>query len=230
VYAACRHALHSLPRVAGAVADDLARAHRASATWTAENLARTLPRYARTHLLRRRGLLEDATSERDLLAELLLPPLDAAAVNRVVYASGWMQTIQRLTKLAAPDMLAWKIASLVQQGKSVQAIAREIRPAVQEVQTSARRVARTAGLWVAHEAERDVYRGLEGDLIIGYTIRAVRDRVTRPKHLARDGQRFYIRPVAGQRPMSECPRPPREADGSWAFNCRCWREPILSVE
>ena len=229
VFAAARNALHALPAVGRLVADDLAKAHRDAATWTAAKLATTLPRPARLHLLRRRGLLEDARAESDLLAGVLLPPLDPVAVQRVVYASGWQQALQRLTTLAAPDTLAGRIASAVQQGFTVRQIADQIRPILDGLQTSARRVARTAGLWVAHEAERDVYRGLEGDVIAGYQIRAVLDSRTRPEHRKRDGQRFYVRPTAGQRPMSECPHPPREADGSWAFNCRCYLAPILSV-
>ncbi len=229
VYVSARAALHALPSVAHTVAADLARAHRDAATWTAEKLAATLPRRHRMALLRRRGLLEDLTTETDLLAGVLLPPLDAAAVQRVVYGSGWLQQITRLTALAAPDALASRIASLVQQGLPVQKIAQEIRPLVQDVQSSARRVARTAGLWVAHEAEREVYRGLEGDLIAGYTVRAVLDRATRKEHRERDGQQFWCRPGPGQRGMHECPHPPREADGSWAFSCRCWLDPILSV-
>jgi SPP1 gp7 family putative phage head morphogenesis protein len=230
VYTACRHALHSLPRAADSVAEDLKAAHRDAATWTAEKLARALPRYARSHLLRRRGLVENTPTETDLLVGVLLPPLDAAAVQRVVYASGWAQTVQRLTALAAPDMLAARIATYVTQGLSVQKIAQQIRPLLDDVQTSARRVARTAGLWVAHEAERDVYRGLEGDLISGYTVRAVLDSRTRPEHRKRDGRQFFVRPGPGQRPMSECPHPPREADGSWAFNCRCFLTPILTTD
>lgn len=251
VYAACRHALHALPRVADAVAQDLAHLHRDAATWTAEKLAATLPRYARLHLLRRRGVIQDqpgfisdraafirnglplfedaAASETDLLTAVLLPPIDAAAVQRVVFASGWSQTIARLTTLAAPDALASRIASLVQQGLSIQQIAREVKPVVEGVQASARRVARTAGLWVAHEAELETYRGLEGDLIRGYTVRAVLDARTRPEHRRRDGSQFWCRPEPGQKGLAEMPRPPREADGSWAFNCRCWLEPILAL-
>jgi SPP1 gp7 family putative phage head morphogenesis protein len=228
-FAAARSALSALPGVAHTVAADLAAAHRDSAKWTAEKLARTLPAPVRAHALRRRGLLEDAESETNLLVGMLLPPIDAAAVHRAVYASGWVQAFGRLTALAAPDALAARIATLVQQGLSVQKIAREIRPVVEGVQASARQIARTAGLFVSHEAERETYRGLEGDLILGYTVRAVLDERTRPAHRARDGQQFYIRPGPGQRQMSECPHPPREADGSWAFNCRCWLEPILDV-
>lgn len=229
VYQRAAHILRQLPAVAHDVAADLVGLHRDAATWSAGKLATTLPRYARAHLLRRAGLLEDAASETDLLAGVLLPPLDAQAVARVVYGSGWWQTFQSLTTLGAPDSLAARIAAGVTQGLSVQRIAASIKPFVQDVQASARRVARTAGLYVAHEAERHVYSQLEGDLIAGYTVRAVIDRVTRPTHRARDGQQFHCRPVGNQRPMSECPHPPKEADGSWAFNCRCWLEPILSV-
>jgi SPP1 gp7 family putative phage head morphogenesis protein len=235
VYFGAGQILRQLPAVAHDVAADLKRAHRDAATWTAHKLAETLPKASQEHILRRRypqygypSILEDESPTR-LLVNLLLPPLDATAVNRVVYGSGWWQTFEQLTALAAPDALAAQIASGVQQGLSVATISRQIRPLVQGVQASARRVARTAGLFVAHEAERDVYRHLEGDLIEGYQIHAVLDHATRPAHRARDGQRFYCRPGPGQRGLSEMPRPPREADGSFAFNCRCWLEPILSV-
>lgn len=229
VFDAARQVLHTLSAAATDVGHDLAALHRDAATWTAEHLVATLPRRVCLALLRRRGLLEDVANETQLLAGSLLPPLDPFSIRRVVYGSGWVQSFQRLTRLAAPDVLASRIAGLVQQGQTVQQIARAIRPVVQGVQVSARRVARTAGLWIAHEAERDVYRGLENDLIIGYQVNAVLDQATRPEHRKRDGQRFYFRPQAGQRPMNECPHPPREADGSLAFNCRCFLTPILSV-
>jgi hypothetical protein len=229
VYFTAAGILRQLPAVAHTVAADLVKAHRDAATWTAEKLASELPQAARLHLLRRRGLVEREDETTRLLVGMLLPPLDEQTVRNTIYRTGWAQTFQNLTALTAPDALAARIASLVTQGLSVAQVARQIRPVVQEVQASARRVARTAGLWIAHEAERDVYRGLEGDLIKGYTVRAVLDRATRPAHRERDGQEFFCRPAAGQRGMGECPHPPREADGSWAFNCRCWLEPILSV-
>lgn len=231
VYHAAGAALAQLPGVAIAVAEDLVKAHRVAAKWTAEQLAETIPHRRRTRILRNRGLLEaDAATTADLLIDAILPPLDADAVRRVVYGSGWLQTIQQLTKLASPESLAAQIAGAVQAGQTVQQIASTIRPFVQGVQTSARRVARTAGLWVAHQAELDVYRGLENDVIAGYTVRAVLDSRTRPEHRARDGQQFWCRPSGGQKGLSEMPRPPREKDGSWAFNCRCFLAPILTAE
>lgn len=231
VYRAALAALNQLPAVAVAVADDMVQAHRDAATWTAEHLAETIPHRRRTRILRQRGLLEaDATTTAGLLINAILPPLDADAVRRVVYGSGWLQTIQSLTKLASPESLAAQIAGAMQAGQTVQQIAATIRPFVQGVQTSARRVARTAGLWVAHQAELDVYKGLENDVIAGYTVRAVLDARTRPEHRARDGQQFWCRPAGAQKGLSEMPRPPRESDGTFAFNCRCWLEPILIAE
>ncbi len=226
---AARRVLRRLSAVGHAVAADLVRAHRDAATWTAHQLADTLPQKYRLRVLNRAPRREDIAAEKNLLVRLLLPALDEPTVRSTVYRAGWSGAFERLTALAAPDALAARIAAALQAGRSVQQIAREVRPLVQEVQASARRVARTAGLWVAHEAERDVYRGLEGDLIAGYTVRAVLDRATRAEHRARDGHQFFCRPTAGQRGMDQCPHPPREADGSWAFNCRCWLEPILSA-
>jgi len=215
VYHGVTAALRSLPAVGHAVSQDLAQAAHDSARWTAEGIA---PRLPRTRL-----------EDEGLAVGVALPSLTADEVTRVVYASGWAKRLQHLTALTAPESLASRIAAAVQRGLTVQQIARDIRPVVQNVQTTARRVARTAGLYVAHEAEMRTYEKLEG-LVVGYRVRAVLDSRTRPEHRRRDGQEFYYHPRAGQRPMSECPHPPREADGTWAFNCRCFLTPILAVD
>ena len=115
----------------------------------------------------------------------------------------------------------------------LQRIAADIRPAVQGVVTSARRVARTAGLWIAHEAELHVYEEGLSDIVVGYTVRAVVDEATRKKHRERNGTAYYRHPKAGQLGYDSMPRPPRESPkdgGGWSFNCRCFLDPILSPD
>ena len=207
VYHEAAAVLHSLRFVGPDVALDLVAAGEAAARFTRHKLA---------------PLLEDEPDTKSLL----LPGPTLAQIRRVVYASGWWQRLDSLTALAHPEGLAARIASAVERGLSVAQIAREVRPLVQGIQTSARRVARIISLWVAHEVELATYEGLP-DLVAGYQVNAVLDHATRPEHRQRDGQRFYRHPRRGQKGFDQMPRPPREADGSWAFNCRCWLEPIL---
>lgn len=227
VHAAAARALRRLPHAGRAVTAELVGTARASARWTADRLARALTAVERRRLLGGQLLEKEETLAGDsLLLAVLLPSLEDAQIHEVLHAAGWGERIQALSALADPEVLAGRMATLLAQGQSVAEVARAIRPQVQNVQTVARRVARTAGLWIAHEAELACYDRL-GPLIKGYRVNAVLDRATRPEHRARDGQEFYRSPGSGQTGFEEMPRPPREADGSWAFNCRCWLEPIL---
>lgn len=251
VHHAALRALRGLPAAAHIVSQDLAAVARDSARWAAEDLAQSLPRthlervrarlgghrppepdrYGRPHLPHH--LLEDTSAsqiptvtEQGLTVGALLPALPDHEVLRVLRAAGWAERLKALTALADPDALAARVASAVQRGLTVQQVAREIRPVVQQVQTAARRTARTAGLWVAHEAELATYDQL-GDVIEGYQVCAVLDHATRPEHRKRDGERFYRVPKAGQRGFDKMPRPPRESDGSWSWNCRCFLRPLI---
>jgi SPP1 gp7 family putative phage head morphogenesis protein len=250
LYHAALAALRGLPAAAGAVLDGLVAAGLEARADARRAVAASLPRGHREHLLGRVKfhsaslgftrlhwpLLEardtdhtDPAGEPDPLLQLLPGPSDDA-IRRAVYATGWLRRVQSLTALAHPEQLAALIASGAARGLSTDQLAREVRPLVQGVQTSARRVARTAGLWVAHAVEHAQYEDALGDMIAGYTVHAVRDRATRPEHAARDGTTYYKRPRPGQKSMRECPHPPLEADGSIAFNCRCWLSPEILEE
>lgn len=230
VQRACVAALRSLPEAAHIVAEDLAGVAQDSARWTAETIAEKLTDRQALTLLRRRGLIEAERGDlTDLLIGVILPPISAEQVNQVLFAHGWLERLKSLTRLADPITLASRIASLVQDGVPISTIAREIRPVVQGVQTAARRTARTAGLWIAHSAELHTYETGLPELIEGYQVRAVLDHATRPEHRKRDGRKYYREPKSGQKGFGEMPRPPREADGTWSFNCRCWLSPILAA-
>lgn len=241
VAARVAHAARQLPTVGANVLADLEAGARDAARLTAADIARRLPARAVARLRSRgrrwhrpAGLLEDESPVAlEELADLILPPLLPSQVRAVVYRGGWWDRVAALSKLADPGVLAAKVAAGVQQGWTVQRIAADIRPAVQGVVTSARRVARTAGLWVMQAAELHVYEEGLGDIITGYTVRAMHDERTRPKHAARDGTEYYRQPKPGQKGFDEMPRPPQESpkDGStFAFNCRCRLDPILSPD
>lgn len=163
----------------------------------------------------------------------LFPSLSADRVTQIVRqptaSLSWQGRIASISGLAPPDQLAALVIQGISQGQTVDRMARAIFPTVNGVRTSARRIARTEGMRVAHEARMDAYAGL-GDLIIGYQIHATMDWRVRPHHAARNGTVYYRNPKPGQESMARMPRPPIEEDGSVAHNCRCYLTPVLDVD
>lgn len=178
----------------------------------------------RTTSLREPAVDKDAA--RKLFEQLLLPPLPENKIQRLIFQSGWTQRIESLSKLAAPDLLTTTITQGIAQGKTQAEIARLLLPALDGVRASARRVARTVGLDVAHQAQMEAFDGL-GDLLAGYQIHAVLDQHTRPAHAARNGTVYWRDPQAGQLGFDVMPQPPKESDGTYAPNCRCHLTPVL---
>ena len=165
------------------------------------------------------------TSVKDAIG-VVFPPPPKEAVQRIVRSTGWEQRIERVTKLARPEQIADRVVRSFTDGTTGQELVRELTPVLQGVQASARRVVRTEAARVAHEGRMAAYQGL-ADLVVGYQIHAVKDSRTRPEHLARDGEVYYANPQPGQKGYGEMPKPPLEADGSVAHNCRCWLTPVL---
>jgi len=163
----------------------------------------------------------------------LFPALDhdetTAIIARPTNGLTWQARIAAQSALAPPEQLANIVIQGISQGQTIQAMAQTMLPAVQGVRTSARRVARTEGMRVAHEARMDCYSGL-GDLVAGYQIHATMDWRVRPHHAARNGTVYYVRPKPGQQSTTHMPRPPLEEDGTVAHNCRCYLTPVLDVD
>ncbi len=163
----------------------------------------------------------------------LFPALDhdetTAIITRPTAGTTWQARIAAQSGLAPPEQLANIVIQGISQGQTIQAMARHMLPAVQGVRTSARRVARTEGMRVAHEARMDCYAGL-GDLVAGYQIHSTMDWRVRPHHAARNGTVYYVRPKPGQQSTAHMPRPPLEEDGTVAHNCRCYLTPVLDVD
>ncbi len=117
--------------------------------------------------------------------DMLFPAPSEADIAELM-GTDWLAVLGRSTRLAAPGRLAAIIGAGYAAGNTQNEIARDLLPAVNGVRVSARRVARTEGLRIAHVAQMRVHEQL-GDLVDGYTIRATLDRNTRLAHAARDG-------------------------------------------
>lgn len=177
-------------------------------------------------------LREPATSglsdeeARKLFEQLLFPPLPQNKIQRFLFEPGWVERMETLSKLAAPDVLSNIVMNGIAQGQTQAEIAQALLPSLNGVRASARRVARTAALDVAHQSQMEAFDGL-GDLLAGYQIHAQLDQHTRPRHALRNGTTYWKDPEPGQLGFDVMPQPPKEADGSYAPNCRCHLTPVL---
>lgn len=202
------------PDLLGAMGDDLrdvaALAHEQAVSALVDHLPMT----------------EAKDTKAEKIKSLVFRPPNAQETDEIVYDSAWQSRFSQLTKLAAPEALAAQIAIGVQKGETPAQLAKRIRGTVQGVQTSARRIARTESMRVAHDVHEKAWAQL-GDAVVGYQIHATLDTRTRPEHRKRDGTKYWRYPKSGQLGLDKMPRPPREMDGKIAFNCRCYLTPIV---
>lgn len=178
------------------------------------------------------------------LLDMLFPAPSRTLIDLIVYGSGqpgqpsWLDRIASLSRLASPETLAATVASGFAQGWTLQQIAAELLPIVDNVRASARRIARTEGMRISHETQMVAWDGL-GDMVIGYQIHAVHGNPnTRHWHRDRDGTVYHRRPAAGQLGLDRMPRPPMESPDprdrpagapQVAPNCMCWLSPVLDT-
>lgn len=152
--------------------------------------------------------------KRELVAEILFPPPSASKVEKIVYGShggvDWRSRLANATRFASPEQIAQSISTGYAAGATQAQIANHIRPIVQNVRSSARRIARTEGMRVAGQVQEEMHDQL-GDLVIGQQIHATLDLATRPWHARRHGTIYYSHPAPGQKGPDQMPHPPEEA-------------------
>jgi hypothetical protein len=184
----------------------------------------------------------DETAARNLIQSLLFPPPDRLSVYRIVRGlqingQTWEQRLRgTVSARFSPNILAGIISLGYSQGKDVKAIAQDLRPAMEGIRTSAKRLARTYGMAIAHHTQQQTADQL-GDLVIGWTIHSVHGNPnSRPWHVARDGTEYFKEPEPWQKGLAQLPHPPLEAADPAerpkgaphiAWNCLCYATPIL---
>lgn len=152
----------------------------------------------------------------EALANLLFPPASQEQIDRIIFAPyagrTWLDQWRDATRLTdQPGELAKIVSQGMAQGKGAREIAKELVPLVDGVRNSARRIARTATIQVAHEIQHETFEGLGKDLVTGYQVRATLDEHTRPWHRSRSGTIYYRSPGPGQKGFYQMPHPPLEA-------------------
>lgn len=155
--------------------------------------------------------------DRERLERLLFDPPSQAQVDailrRPIAGRSWEQDLSQASKVAGfnPDAMAQAIATGFTLGKKPAEIAKDLLPIVDNVKSSARRIARTYGVQVARHGQMQAHAAL-GNLVIGYMIHSTFSEHTRKWHADRDGTIYYFDPEEGQKGMYQMPNPPLEAD------------------
>lgn len=171
------------------------------------------------------GDLSDDDS-RTLLKSFVLPTPSEDKVRRHVERLIQPFLAKPRADLVPPQQLAEVVIQHYAAGKTQEEIAELLMPHVNGVASSARRVARTWGTYVANATQLETSERLS-DVIIGYTIHSAKKTTSRPEHVRRDGTQYFRNPGPGQLGFDVMPKPPLEADGTIAWRCLCWLTPIF---
>jgi hypothetical protein len=103
-----------------------------------------------------------------------------------------------------------------------QAVA-QLKPVIEKVKVSQTLLAKTTAARLNTEVTVSVAKQVG---CIGVRVYSVLEPLTRQAHRARHLTGYYFDPGPGQKHFMDCPNPPYEADGTLAFNCLCWLQPI----
>lgn len=173
----------------------------------------------------------DDSRAREIFQAILFQAPSLQRLQQIIYSGAggipWTERLRSETKLAAPDAIANILAAGFAAGFGPQQMARELQPIVGGVTATARRIARTEGMRVAHAIQWDNNKAIAG-LTLGHQVHAQLDQNTRPHHAARNGTIYYVNPQPGQKGVNEMPHPPVDEDGSVQPNCRCWTSVVLA--
>jgi SPP1 gp7 family putative phage head morphogenesis protein len=158
---------------------------------------------------------------------LLFKPPSQKEVREIIYAplngQNWEQRLDTLShRVTNPDTLADIIVQQMAQGTKWQKIAKQIQPYVSDVNSSAKRIARTETRRVANKMQDKSYEAM-GEIIDGFQIRNPLDERSRPAHAARSGRIYWKDPDKGEFTADEKSDLPDEP------NCRCWYTVVMKT-
>lgn len=97
------------------------------------------------------------------------------------------------------------------------------------MRNEAYKISRTSVSGMVAKTTRKAFDSLPTDLI-GFQVHGIMDNRIRPAHKERNGTIYYKKPRYENPGFDEMPNPPYEADGSIAWNCRCWLTPVMKLD
>jgi SPP1 gp7 family putative phage head morphogenesis protein len=160
----------------------------------------------------------------DYLRRFLFVPPTIERIQQIVLAPvngiNWAARISNLSRLiASPGQVTRELIQGYANGEGLRELTKRIEPIVSDVKSSAKRIARTEGLRIANQVQRDTNKPIES-MLAGQQIIATLDQNTRPHHALRNGTVFYY--DLGRSPsINLLPQLPDEP------NCRCFDVPVF---
>lgn len=160
---------------------------------------------------------------RSKIAQSIFPGMSAFQVNQIVTKQMIPQKIiRKMTRGASPSVTASIISITGDPVKRRQLI----NEYFERLRSSAYASVRTGMASMYGETNQIVYGSIPAD-VIGFQVLGILDNRIRPEHRARHGTIYYKNPGVGRPGFSQMPNPPLEADGSYAYNCRCTLIPVF---
>lgn len=198
----------AFPDIEGVLADGLTRVAKAGYAQAVSNWASTRGEpITVTHV-------QEARVEIRIGKAFVFKPLSQEDVREIVerkfHGMTWRQRLRHWSrKISDVEGVRDRIVQLYSRGANIDEMTRELMPLVSMIEASARRIARTEGMRVAHETQDavDLAAGVEE-----WLYHATLDDVVRPEHAADHGKVF------NRRNKITLPRGP---------NCRCYYTAVL---
>lgn len=164
-----------------------------------------------------------AKDQRDDVKRLLFPPPSAERVQEIIHediwdGKGWEERIESLShRVGDKEGLARQFATGMSEGANVDELRSLVMPYVENLRSSAQRIARTEARRVTEAMQRESWKAAD-DVIAGFQIVATLDQFTRPEHALRNGRIYWKHGTPSEEEMPALPDEP---------NCRCWYSPVL---
>lgn len=168
-------------------------------------------------------LINTFTEARSKIAQSIFPGMSAFQVNQIVTKENITQkVIRRMTRGASPSVTASIISITGDPIKRKQLLDQYFA----KLRTAAYASVRNGISSMYGNTNQIVYGSIPAD-VIGFQVLGILDNRIRPEHRARHGTIYYKNPGIGRLGFSQMPNPPLEADGSYAYNCRCTLIPVF---
>ena len=149
----------------------------------------------------KKPVLEDKDAIRQQINDAVFDQLPPEKVDKIVRGTtagmSWQGRLAQQTAKGSPDQLASVVTMGYLSGSTPASLAGKLKPFVQGISSTARRIARNESMRIAHESSMEAYEEL-GDMVVGYQIHATMDSRVRPHHAARSGNN-PMRPTLGSR-------------------------------
>lgn len=167
----------------------------------------------------------DIEESRTRLARMNILGVSGADILRIIQAQGVSTRIAN--HMAKSGLTPQRVATdAIMRGEEAirRSVVSQYFARMREV---AYKIGRTSVSQMASNVSRRTYDSLPRSLV-GFQIHGILDDRIRPAHRERNGTVYYKTPQYGNEGFGEMPNPPLEADGSVAWNCRCWLSPIVA--